>query len=86
MASSFLPITQTKEEESTIQTNLFTFSKGKKKTKQKKSFLNAGKLNAVVSIVKSFCRTGGESSRHTQKSIVLLCADMRSPYTDLHSL
>ena len=81
MASSFLPITQTKEEESTIQTNLFTFSKGKKK-----SFLNAGKLNAVVSIVKSFCRTAGESSRHTQKSIVLLCADMRSPYTDLHSL
>jgi hypothetical protein len=78
VASSFLPITQTKEEESTIQTNLFTFSKGKKK---KTSF-----LNAVVSIVKSFCRTGGESSRHTQKSIVLLCADMRSPYTDLHSL
>ena len=83
MASSFFPLTQTKEEESTIQTNLFTFSKGKQK---KKSFLNVGKLNAVVSIVKSFCRTGGESSRHTQKSVVLLCADMRSPYTDLHSL
>jgi hypothetical protein len=34
VASSFLPITQTKEEESTIQTNLFTFSKGKKKKKR----------------------------------------------------